>query len=677
VAKPKLALYSRAAGALLFELDGTNEAATGLAHQLEAILLVGLEKRKWNDDGTPNLPVIPDGDAAPERLTTASGKQSDDPGSAPVADGSTSFYEAGADKIQSLLVALRPSVRWILVEMEYFDLDYRSEFSATHVTAFGMRSPDCSRLHLFGETRFQPAPEDSLQAAVQSLSQQYLGYVIVRPQFPGTVGRTLISSQTNSAPPGHDRGPLLSGLRLDERIRTQVRELVEVLGVAMSVVGVPYMEQDGHLLRCSHVSAWIAHYTCVLRGIVPRRPSAAFHLVEDGTGAYGRHYPSSGLTTDVLSRILRKLDLPPEVVDLESLIESRHLRWYDSQELAELVLSSNPDQVRTPLQGEALKQPDLSRNDEERLIRAWTTENLGTTVCRYLNSGLPVILAEDLREHTRVICGYLRRGEYAPESHAATGSDGSPAHNDPNGVSAFILQDDQDDPYTIEAVDEIVEAAASSRDGGSGLTLVVPLPRGLWMSGETAERHGAAVFEHFIPQRLQALTPWCISSEVPGELQVEYEALYSHLYRAIREGSRTQALRTYVASSSAFKIGFSQRVNDTAAAETLGFTRLPKFVWVVELIERSIRNSRKDANYVNGTVVLDASIVEDAKDPEKFGSPLFLHIRGQAAGIGRYRKPSWKRTRLDPYASGRWSPTQANDLDLLAMSWKGASASTS
>lgn len=40
-----------------------------------------------------------------------------------------------------------------VIEREYFDLDYRSEYSATHETAFKHRNPNTVRVHFFGRSR--------------------------------------------------------------------------------------------------------------------------------------------------------------------------------------------------------------------------------------------------------------------------------------------------------------------------------------------------------------------------------------------------------------------------------------------------------------------------------------------------------------------------------------------
>src|SRR5690606_16205992 len=86
-----------------------------------------------------------------------------------------------------------------------------------------------------------------------------------------------------------------------ERVRTRVRETVQILGVNFEAYGVPFMEQDGRLLRCAHVSAWICHYTATLRGYVARRTTGQFHAAGAVNGTVGRSFPSNGLNVVLLS----------------------------------------------------------------------------------------------------------------------------------------------------------------------------------------------------------------------------------------------------------------------------------------------------------------------------------------------------------------------------------------
>jgi hypothetical protein len=344
-----------------------------------------------------------------------------------------------------------------------------------------------------------------------------------------------------------------------------------------------------------------------------------------------------GLSASTLSQILRKLDLPPEVIDIYTLRSSRDLMWYDRKELWDLV------------------QEAQKGKKEDDLARIWTRENLVATICRYLNSGIPSILSDEAEEHTTVVCGYLRKEDFNPD--AGTENQARGLHSD---VTALLVNDDQKGPYQIQSIDSLLDSFFRD-DGDPLLNITVPLPRALWMSGGVAEELGGRLLASFAAERLKRLESWA------GRLNIREDDLFRH-----REAMRLMAewtnggvggnltIRTYAASCSSFKVGFSDRISDANASRALGYTRLPKYVWVVEAIDRQLRMEEKPP--VRGTVVLDASTVSDAGWPTSAGA-LFAHLPGQAMLRLPGREPKdapfcnewWLPTGTDPYLSGRWN----------------------
>lgn len=545
---------------------------------------------------------------------------------------------------QPLLAAFAPAT-FAVVEFPYFDLDYRSEFSATHETSFAVRDPDVQRLHLFRH----PIEDPHLREAVEGAAAGYVGYVIIRPQEPGAIGRSIVppsgSVATFSVPSADDPAEseelqtaahyLKAGERLETHVRTAVTEHVSLFGVPLQAVGVPFMEQDGHLLRCIHVSAWICHFSAALRGVVPRRASAEFHLAVDPTGSYGRPYPSEGLSTFAMATILRELDLPPEVVDDTVLLSLREEpAWYDRSELRDASATL--------------------ADDSPELERVWVAENVTATVCRYLNSGIPCILSQDDDRHTYVICGYLRQEDLTPtEDRVTTEVD---LHSD---VVAFLVMDDQDGPYRLYTVESIVSDLLDP-DDDQGVTILVPLPRGLWLSGTDAEVLGAEILAAAVRQRLEHFDSWAEHSELDGEARAEHHNALRDLHESLRDdpSQANFAIRSYATNGSDFKSGFTSRINDAGAARTVGYTSLPKYVWVVEAIDRRLRAQPGANPHVRATVVLDASAVPALGDA-RFSSGLLIHLPGQlsrvtAAGEDIFADEAWTATGIEPYFSGRW-----------------------
>lgn len=531
--------------------------------------------------------------------------------------------DAPADPATKLFSAFAPAVVAV-VEAQYFDMDYRSEFTATHETAFSVREIQTARVHFFGGgDASDGAP---LHTLVNERRQSYRGYVIVRPQYAGMIGRSLV-------PPDGEMPALAEFTTRSRHVRTAVREHVNLFGIPLNTVGVPFMEQDGHLLRCVHVSAWICHYTAVLRGLVPRRPSAEFHAAQDSSGVYGRPYPSAGLTSWDLAKVLRNVGLPPEVIDWSDLEPERQPQWYDRSELWEAV----------PVDGKMASEAQS----------IWYAENLTATVCRYLNSGMPCILGDDGTQHTFVIHGYVRAEDLISETAAQ--SEAASAHSD---VVAFLVGDDQKGPFTLVWVKNLVDPADARRNK----VVVVPLPHGLWMSGGHAEKKGAAVFRKLVGNRLAQIAAWAKIHDLPDDVVDAHRQALSAVVKGVEStGGGPLAVRSYAATGIDVKMGLARQLGkdpaNAAAVRTVGYTAMPKFVWVVEIIDRTLRAQRKPA--VIGTIVLDASVPADSSLPARAWDDsdiLLVHVPGQISRIRQdpLDNKRWGPTGLRPYESGRW-----------------------
>ena len=473
-----------------------------------------------------------------------------------------------------------PAASCVVAEEQYFDLDYRSEFSATHETTFSARNPNALRLHFFSS---QPTTS-TLAEAVQEIQNSYLGYIVLRPQVAGAVGRSLIP------PPAEE----------DAQVRTRVRETNELFGTYLQAYGVPFMQQDGALLVCAHVSAWICHYTMVLRGLVQRIPSARFHSQTRSPASKSRSFPSIGLTSTALAEVLTSVGLPPEYIADQRLRTNPGLEWYHRPALREA----------------------LYRNSTYEVIK----ENLTSSVCRYLNSGIPVIMFDASNSHTYVICGYKRNAS------DATG-----------GISSFVVMNDNERPFTQVHVEPIVKSlCASENDASDSHSLLVPLPLGAWMSGETAEYYGASLFSLIVKSVACVRIP-------DGHSEIWKDLCLGLRERGIKKGvspdndainedgkDRKFSIRSYLTTGSSIKVDFRRRSQSTFAAGILATTKLPKYVWVVEVIDREAREKREDSCV--GTIVLDASDSTPRIDSVGRSSHLFTHLPGIAIATANVRE---------------------------------------
>lgn len=274
-------------------------------------------------------------------------------------------------------------------------------------------------------------------------------------------------------------------------------EQVNLFGERLTVRGTPFMAQDAQLMRCAHAALWVVARHHHLTWGTPRLlPRAIVEAVPMEAGA-GRTLPSPGLTVTQMSAAASRLGLPPLVYDTEELPEGQSLQ---------------------------------------------------SIACRYLNGGLPVIVAG--RGHAWVLVGYDRSHE----------------KDDPRIV--FIRQDDEVGPY------QVVPDFAFD-DFSPWEYLIVPLPPKLYVAGEEAEVEGeewlAAAFDR---------------DDVTFDRDVH-------------------ALRTTAMLSNEFKAGLEGRGVPVDQAAILRRASMSRWIWVVEVVDRSLRQLKESS--VIGEVIVDAT----------------------------------------------------------------------
>jgi len=628
-----------------------------------------------------------------------------------------------------LLAAFCDSAETAVIEYNYFDVDYRSELALMQETSFAPMAAGVRRLHFFstavgdarpvrlldvvtsaavsaapGKHSAEPplstdAPDNSKPVAAPNapdgerrepyVASAYLGYTIVRPRLSRKFGRSIVTP--NSHVRSNRNVVLVEAKKMRAQIRTAVMEPVNIFGVYLVAVGVPFMEQDGDLLRCAHVSAWTCHYTAVLRSAVARRPTGHFSQASGWRDSTGRHYPSGGVSTSEVIAILGNSDMPPEALTRAELRQPRRSGWADRAEMAaamknfELQLGSFPPVNRQSIQDKANLKALKDESDW-----AWTSENVSASVCRYLNSGIPVIIVRRDMRHTQVVTGYFRRSDLADSTFIAreeakrarelaseegSGS-GDPVKPEPtrlgdesmdtdpgSEVTHFIISDDSDGPFYALSVAEVVSEVVQ------GVTdFLVPLPRSLWMSGDTAERLGTRLLSQYANQRQLRASEWAASMGVDAAVAQRVIDEFTH-----RLSKRQFTVRTYATTGVDLKESMQNRLShDKELVRQFSMIQLPKYVWVVEAIHRQHRKDLVVPN-VHAMLVLDASAVGagdlNSTEPIRQFPPLFVHLPGQML-VPPYaveQQPSKRPKKEDPrdqhwypaeskaYATGRWN----------------------
>lgn len=403
---------------------------------------------------------------------------------------------------QVLDVVRAGGCRTVVVENRYVDIDYRSEYTAFWSLKFDNQSPFARRFHFFAAE----LEEETLHELTDEQKDSYLGYSVIRPVPHGRVGRTVL------APP-----PELARATL-----TRIEDRVSFFGNPLVVDGVPFSEQDSEFLRCAHAAAWICHYVAARRGNVGRRSTAEIVELSPTALSPERALPSQGLNHNQLQVVFGALDQPAIL--------------YGMSNLPRVVGVEDP--VSPDPEGVAEQTPN-----------GWWDVRMISIICRYLNSGFPVLIGA--QDHAFVLVGWQRDDEDQVQ---------------------FIACDDRIGPY--EVIPSPFDHYMTPWD-----SIMIPLPPKVYLSAEAAEGRAHEVFRSFVEQL--------------EELQ--------DIEKGLTDGSIV--LRTMLRTGARYKHEVAELTRSTETLQALRHARLPHWVWIVEA-------HRPDLCAENGACVAAAAVFD-------------------------------------------------------------------
>lgn len=367
--------------------------------------------------------------------------------------------------------------RTVVVENRYVDLDYRSEFSAFWSLRFETPSGFARRLHFF-RTELSDEHLHNLPA-----DAEYLGYSVLRPISSGGVGRTVL------APP-----PALSSATL-----ALVDDEVSLFGNTLTVRGAPFCQQDGEYLRCAQAAAWMCHYGAFRRGLIGRHTTSSIVQQTPSLLSEHRPLPSKGMNLNQLQAVFGAIGQPA--------------LFYGLSNMPRVNGVSNPN-AAVDANGDALHPGH------------WDTR-IFSVICRYLNSGFPVLIGAI--DHAFVLVGWFRD----------------------QGEVRFVACDDQKGPY------EIIDSPFTHYKAPWS-SIMIPLPPKVFMTGESAENAAYVLFRG-------------VGLQVAG-LKPLADGLHAG----------TLQLRSSLKEVRQFKREIADQTTSDDVLRAVRLARLPHYVWSVE-----------------------------------------------------------------------------------------------
>jgi hypothetical protein len=271
---------------------------------------------------------------------------------------------------------------------------------------------------------------------------------------------------------------------LEDHVTCMASDQVNLLGSYLRVTAAPFMSQDAQLTVCAHTTAWVtAYYYHLAYGTSRFAPGDIACSVPSEVGL-GRLTPATGLNVHQLCEAARRIGLPAIVY----------------------------------------RPSALPRG-----------ESIYRICCRYLNSGLPVIVLAG--QHAFVLVGY----------RYIEGDNGSQIQ--------FIRQDDEVGPY------QLVTSPFLDRYN-PWKYLIVPLPEKVYLPGEKAEVLG----EEYLRNALK------------HSKHVDAAGLLHDIE------SKTVQFRSRVMRSNDFKATLPIRKLPDLAVAAYQRIRMPRWVWVIEAV---------------------------------------------------------------------------------------------
>lgn len=137
-----------------------------------------------------------------------------------------------------------------LVESQYIDRDYSSDYRRFYSQTFRTYHRHCKRVHFFaddiGDILGKPRWMDRVEALQATSKTSYCGFCVVRPLPGAPIGRTVLSA----------KGPAGAGLESVVTCRADVRS--NLLGAELDVIGTSFLQQDSRVGACAQVAIWTA-----------------------------------------------------------------------------------------------------------------------------------------------------------------------------------------------------------------------------------------------------------------------------------------------------------------------------------------------------------------------------------------------------------------------------------
>ncbi|MDX2263001.1 MAG: hypothetical protein SFU84_15010 [Gemmatimonadales bacterium] len=365
-----------------------------------------------------------------------------------------------------ILLAMLRGVKTVVVEREYIDKDYRNVYSAYYSMKFSRSSSRATRLHffqvrlsyaqLFGTENQCPLSERLRDVAEQQgvpvpagTTPCYIGNVVLRPTEYSRIGRCLLDPR---------KVPRASA---DRTTCMLARFHATLMGHRLEVSAFPHQSQDAEVHICAQTAVWgLFRYLSQKYPIYPEQYPHDI-AVSNTDLRHGRPLPGRGLTMGQVAAMFGEFGVDAELYDLKMM---RRLVKASASAASNGWASPAP----IPLRSSGKKAQRWERAQRELLHFLEV----------HLASGLPSVIG--LPEHAATAIGTV----YA--TTPVSGREGAMLRSS-DFMAGVLVNDDNYAPYQQLAIDQIGASTNYAPLGEDVDTIVIPLPRKVFLTSEKAE----------------------------------------------------------------------------------------------------------------------------------------------------------------------------------------------
>ena len=253
-----------------------------------------------------------------------------------------------AARLEEIVASVSSNPPIAVVEKNYIDVDYSASYHDQLGRSFTPVPRETTRIHFFEQELTKRRLINGSDTTVEALQSSYIGFTVIRPDWPTTLGRTFLKCPAE-----------LAGR--PARFPTRGTTSVDLAGIPLKVESCPYMSQDQKVLACATAALWMSSTP-----LAEKIPEIAWHSTADITKLamslnrpFGPVLGRRGLSLQEMGHALLEIGFDPSIHPYpspERLVDVCHL-YADSGIPPILVVRTDSGWHAVTVVGYSLKPP--------------------------------------------------------------------------------------------------------------------------------------------------------------------------------------------------------------------------------------------------------------------------------------------------------------------------------